>query len=103
MHVHLREYFPCKGFCPHLSQNTREINSQYPSVNDLVQQLLVTKNNMDVIDFTSMPLLIHLALSVASQCQVSRRTHKANAILEHIHHYYIYAQLISMARISEIQ
>jgi hypothetical protein len=55
----------------------------------------------DVIDFTSMPLLIHLALSIIRP--VSRRTHEANAILEHIHDYYKYAQLISMARISEIQ
>ena len=59
------------------------------------------KQQHDVIDFTSMPLLIHLALSVSQP--VSRRTHKANAILEHIHDYYKYAQLISMARISEIQ
>jgi hypothetical protein len=34
-----------------------------------------------------MPLLIHLALSVSQP--VSRRTHKANAILEHIHDYFI--------------
>jgi hypothetical protein len=48
-----------------------------------------------------MPLLIHLALSVSQP--VSKRTHKANAILEHIQNYYKYAQLLSMARISEIQ
>jgi hypothetical protein len=42
-----------------------------------------------------------LALSVSQP--VSRRTHKANAILEHIHDYYKYAQLTSMARISKIQ
>jgi hypothetical protein len=59
------------------------------------------KQQHDVIDFTSMPLLIHLTLSIGRP--VSRRTHKANAILEYIHDYYIYAQLISIARISEIQ
>ncbi len=59
------------------------------------------KQQHDVIDFTPMPLLIHLALSVSRP--VSKRIHKANAILEHIQDYYKYAQLISMARISEIQ
>jgi hypothetical protein len=48
-----------------------------------------------------MPLLMHLALIVSRP--VSKRTHKANAILEHIQDYYKNAQLISMARISETQ
>jgi hypothetical protein len=45
------------------------------------------KKQHDVIDFTFMPLLKYLALSISQP--VSRRTHKANAILEHIHDYYI--------------
>ncbi len=63
-------------------------NSQYSSVNDLVQQLLLhTKQQHDVdFDLTSMPLVIHLALSVS---QPVSTTHKANAILEHIHDCYM--------------
>ncbi len=46
-----------------------------------------TKEQHDVdFDFTSMPLVIHLALSVS---QPVSRAHNANAILEHIHDCYM--------------
>jgi hypothetical protein len=47
MHTHLREYFPCKGFFSSSESKTLEKkkNSQHPSVNDPIQQLLVTNNN----------------------------------------------------------
>jgi hypothetical protein len=48
--------FPVKVFSLICIKNTsREKNSQYPSVNDLVQQLLVTNNNM--MSLTSLPCL----------------------------------------------
>jgi hypothetical protein len=76
-------------------------SSQYPSKNDLVKQLLVTKQQHDVnFDFTYMPLVIHLTLSIS---QPVLQTHKVNVILEHIMIVTCYAHLISMARISENQ
>ncbi len=68
---------PVKVFFSHLSQNKtlEKLNSQYPSEIDLVQQLLVIKQQHNVsFDFTTMPLEINLALSVS---QPVSRTHKS--------------------------
>ncbi len=47
IHTHLRQSFTCKGFLSSSESKTLEkYNSQYPSANDLVQQLLAISNNM---------------------------------------------------------
>jgi hypothetical protein len=52
----LEKIFYLQGFLSSLESITLEkLNSQYPNVNDLVQQLLVTNNNM--MSLTSLPCL----------------------------------------------